>query len=225
MHFEVTERWRSRWPNAVVACMLMTDVPNPERNAALEKRLGEVEQRLRDRYAGIDRVTLRGLPPFAAYERYYKQFGQTYHVWRQIESVATKGKPIPRRAALVEAVFAEELASGILTAVHDAAVTGQAIVADVADGSETMSRFDGSVVRIDAGDMFMRDEAAVLSSIIRGPAAYGMVTPVTTKAVVTVYAPDGIGVEPVRRHLDAIAGTLRLISPDADMAFLEIVSA
>ena len=225
MRFEATDQWRNRWPGAVVACMLVTGAINPERNASLDARLEEIERQLRDRYAGVDRAALRERMPFAAYERYYKQFEQTYHVWRQVESVASKGKPIPRRAALVEAAFAEELASGILTAMHDGDRIGELIVTGVAHGGETMTSYNGKSVQLDKDDMYMRDKTGVLTTVVRGPAAYGMVTPDTTNAVVAVYAPEGIGADAVTRHLDAIAANMRLISPGATVEFREVIVA
>src|SRR5262245_43987392 len=124
LEFEVSSRWRQRWPGAVVGCLVASGVANPEQSASLDDRLEEAERSLRVRYAGFDRAALRALAPFDAYARYYKQFGQNYHVLRQVESVALKDQPIPRRAALVEAAFVEELSNGLLTAMHDADVIG-----------------------------------------------------------------------------------------------------
>ncbi len=225
MRFEATDRWRARWPNAVVACMRVGGVSNPEFSPALDERVRAMERLLRERYAGFDRATLRASPPFSAYERYYREFGQTYHVWRQVESVALNGKPIPRRAALVEAAFAEELSSGLLTALHDSDAIGEAIVTDIATGDEVVTAYNGQQVRLDADDMFMWDDTGVLTSIIEGPAAYGRVTPETTSATVCVYAPAGVGSDAVARHLEAIAENMRLVSPAADVAASEIISA
>lgn len=225
MRFEPSNRWRSMYPGAVVACMLVTGVANPERSPALERRLDEIEQELRERYIGYDRPALRACPPFPAYERYYKQFGQTYHVQHQVESVALKGKPIPRRAALVEAAFAEELSSGILTAMHDGGAIGEAISADVAEGGEELTLYNGKAAVLDSGDMYMRDETGILTSVIRGPAAYGLVTPETTSVAVCIYAPDGVGAPAVHKHLERIAENMRLVSPVAQIDLFEIITA
>jgi DNA/RNA-binding domain of Phe-tRNA-synthetase-like protein len=205
--------------------MLVTGVSNPAQVAALDHRLDEVERALRERYADYDRPALRASSPFAAYERYYRQFGQTYHVHHQVESVALKGKPIPRRAALVEAAFAEELFSGILTAMHNGDAVGTTIVADVAEGHEQMVLYNGKPAVLDSGDMYMRDDSGILTSVIRGPATYGLVAPGTTSVVVCVYAPEGVGAPAVHDHLERIVGNMRLISPEATVELLEIVTA
>ena len=54
-----------------------------------------------------------------AYAAYYERFNKTYHVQLQLESVALKGKSIPRVSALVEAMFMAELENLLLTAGHD----------------------------------------------------------------------------------------------------------
>jgi DNA/RNA-binding domain of Phe-tRNA-synthetase-like protein len=223
MRLEATDRWRLRYPGGVVACMLVTDVSNPERSPALERLLDEIERELRERYGGYDRPALRASPPFAAYGRYYKQFGQTYHVQHQVESVALKGKPIPRRAALVEAAFAEELRSGILTAMHDGDAIGETVVADVAEGNEEMVLYNGKATVLDSGDMYMRDESGILTSVVRGPAAYGLVTSETTRVAVCIYAPDGVGTSLVHEHLERISENMRLISPAAKVELREVI--
>lgn len=225
MPLHATVRWKSRYPGAVVACMVVTQVTNPAQSAALDERLCAIEQALRTRYAGFDRAALRGSAPYAAYDRYYRSFGQTYHVQHQLESVALKGKSIPRRAALVEAGFAEELASGLLTAMHDADTIGDGITVDIASGAESVELYNGTAVQLDEGDMFMRDEVGVLTSVIRGPARYGLVTPETTRVAVCVYAPEGVGRDAVTGHLQAIAATMRLTSPDAEIEMLEVIDA
>lgn len=223
--FAASDRWKERWPGAVVACLVVKNVANPSESAALNDRLLASERDLRARYAGLERAQLRAQAPFDAYTRYYKTFGQNYHVLHQVESVALKGKSIPRRAALVEAAFAEELRSGLLTAMHDADTIGQAILADVATGSEAVTLYNGNSVELDEGDMYMRDERGILTSVLRGPAAYGLVTSETTSVVVCVYAPAGIGADAVARHLDAIAANMRLVAPGAESTLREVIEA
>lgn len=223
--FAVSEQWRKRWPGAVAACMVVTGVTNPAQSPALDDRLASIERDLRARYAGLDRATMRTMPPFDAYDQYYKEFGQNYHVLHQVESVALKNKPIPRRAALVEAAFAEELRSGLLTAMHDAEVIGQDILTDAAEGSESVTLYNGKSVELDEGDMFMRDGNGILTSVIRGPAAYGLVQPDTSSVAVCVYAPAGIGTDAVTKHLESIVGNLRLVDAGARTELLEVIQA
>lgn len=223
--FAVSERWKARWPEASVGCLVVDQVANPAHSPELDERLVTVEQEFRERYAGFDRAQLKASVPFDAFTRYYKSFGQTYHVLHQIESVALKGKPIPRRAALVEAAFAEELRSGLLTAMHDADAIGDAIVTDAATGLETVTLYNGKTATLDEGDMFMRDEQGILTSVVRGPAAYGLVTPETTRVVVCVYAPEGVGSNAVHQHLDAIAANMRLVSENATITLREVIEA
>lgn len=223
--FAVSDRLRNCWPGAVAACLVVDAVSNPAESPALNERLAEIEGDLRERFGGRDRAALRALSPFDAYDRYYKRFGQNYHVLHQVESVALKGKAIPRRAALVEAAFAEELRSGLLTAMHDADVIGSEILTDAAIGSELVALYNGKEVTLDADDMFMRDEHGILTSVIRGPAAYGLVAPDTTSVAVCVYAPPSIGADAVTQHLEAIAANMRLVAPSAEIGFLEVIEA
>lgn len=225
MEFSVSNRFRARYPGAIVGCLAVSGVPNLTHSDALERRVDEVELRLRERSAGLDRAGLRALPPFDRYGEFYRQFGQTYHVLQQVESVGLKGKPIPRRSALVEAVFAEELEHGVLSAIHDAAFIGESLWADVATGGESMVTYAGTERSLRVDDMYIRDETGILSSVLDGPAIRARVEPTTERVVVCVYAPAGVGVELVDRHLDAVAANMHRISSQASADSRSIIVA
>src|SRR5680860_1237703 len=117
--FTCTTAWRERWLGASAGVLFGRGVLNPESHDALDRRLEDTESWLRARYGGMDRAEIRENGILAHYHRYYRSFGQNYHVQHQIESIALKGKSIPRRAALVEIAFKSELCNGLLTGVHD----------------------------------------------------------------------------------------------------------
>jgi DNA/RNA-binding domain of Phe-tRNA-synthetase-like protein len=193
----------------------MRGVANPPVSTALDDAKRALEAELAAQWAGKSRAELRADPVLGVYDAYYRRFGQNYHVQMQIESVALKGKPIPSRAALVEAMFMAELATGILTAVHDLDRIEGDVVVDVATGDEAYVRYDGAEERCKPGDMYMRDDGGVLTSVAQGPTNHGLVTPDTAAAVFCLYAPVGIPVATVEVHLDLIERNVRLISPNA----------
>ncbi|MBF8281343.1 MAG: hypothetical protein HW378_258, partial [Anaerolineales bacterium] len=112
----VSEAWQTNYPGASQGILVMRNVANPEHHPALEKLKTELEEQLRARFAGYDKAALTALPSVQPYVAYYGQFKKTYHVLLQLESVALKGKPLPRVAALVEAMFMAELKNQLLTA-------------------------------------------------------------------------------------------------------------
>jgi DNA/RNA-binding domain of Phe-tRNA-synthetase-like protein len=223
--FRAADDWRSTFPGAFVAALSIRDVANPPTDDMLDAAKRDLEAELAARWAGKTRADIRADPVLAAYDAYYKQFGQNYHVQMQIESVALKGKSIPSRAALVEAMFMAELATGLLTAVHDLdAVTGD-IVAGVTTGDEVYIRYDGVEERCKPGDMFIRDGSGVLTSVIQGPTTHARATPETTNALFCVYAVPGISESLVSDHLDLIERYVRLISPDANVSDRVVIGA
>ena len=163
---------------------------NPERHPALDGRKAELESQLRARFR--DRAELKALDPIPAYTAYYKRFKKTYHVLLQLESVVLKGKPIPRVAALVEAMFMAELKNLMLTAGHDLDAIVTPLRIDVADGSERYVRMNGEEQVLKAGDMYIADAEGIVSCIIYGPDNRTRIRPETERVVFTVYAPPGI---------------------------------
>jgi DNA/RNA-binding domain of Phe-tRNA-synthetase-like protein len=218
----VSETWKTTYPYAAVGILALQGAANPERHPALEARKAALEERLRARYADLDRAALKALPQIAAYAAYYKQFKKTYHLLLQLESVVFDGKPIPRVAALVEAMFMAELDDLLLTAGHDLALVELPLRLDVAEGHERFVNIAGQENVLKPGDMFIADAQGVLSSIVYGSDQRTMIAPNTTQALFTTYAPAGIGAEAVRQHLQHIKENVALVSPDAKVIALEV---
>jgi len=221
----LTEAWKTAYPNASIGILAMRGVANPATCPALETRKVELEAELRERFAGKTRADIKALPEFVAYAAYYKRFKKTYHVQLQLESVALQGKSIPSVAALVETMFMGELKNFLLTAVHDLDVVQPPVRIDVADGSESYVTLNGQSQMLKPGDMFIADAVGVLSSIIYGPDARTQVTPETRNVLFTVYAPESIPSEAVRRHLEDMRDFVHLIAPEAETSELKIYEA
>lgn len=222
---EITDRWRSIFPGAVVGFLAMRGVANPAHHPELEAVKAELERDLRLQYSGLDRKALAALPVFEAYRAYYKPFNKSYHVLQQLESVAFKDRPIPSVAALVEAMFMAELKNGLLTAGHDRQALELPVVVDASFGGETYTLLRGEEQALKPGDMFMADGQGIISSVLYGPDARTRIKPETQEALFAVYAPNGIGQGEVQRHLEDIATYVRVVAPEAEIDLIETYPA
>lgn len=221
----VSGAWRAAYPGAWVGLLSMRGVANPEQHAGLNTEKAELESYLRARYDGCNRAALRALPIMQAYHAYYRRFRKSYHVQLQLESLVLKGKPIPRVAALVEAIFMAELKDLILTAGHDLELVQPPLGIHVSDGTEEFVRIDGQEQVLKAGDMFVADALGVLSSVIYGPNLRSRIRAETQQLLCTAYAPPGIGERTVVDHLQSIQAYVSLIAPEAHVVSLEVHGA
>jgi DNA/RNA-binding domain of Phe-tRNA-synthetase-like protein len=223
--FQVSEAWKSAYPGAAVGALALRDVANPEHHVALDQRKEALEQALRARWAGQDRKALNVLPTFQAYGAYYARFRKTYHVLLQMESVALKGRPLPRAAALVEAMFMAELKNQLLTAGHDVATLDLPVTVDIATGQESYLTLSGKEQTLAAGDMYIRDGQGVISSIIYGPDRRTPISPATRRVLFTVYAPPGITPSMIQEHLDDMRDNVLLVAPEATVEMSQVYEA
>ena len=223
--FQVSDNWKSLYPNAHVGVLAMREVSNPPSHAELDQRKIALEQDLRSRYADQDRAALVQLPILQAYAAYYRRFKKTYHVQLQLESIVFKGKSIPSVAALVEAMFMAEIKNLLLTAGHDLDLLQLPLTLDVAHGDERYTLLRGQEQELKADDMFIRDGAGVISSIIYGPDQRTAINAQTRSVVFTVYAPDGIADETVANHLRDLQANVLLIAPGAHTELLQVFGA
>lgn len=225
MQLTVTDAWRTAYPAASAGVLVMRNVTNPVTAPALDERKTELEQMLRARCADRQSDWVKTDPVLSAYQAYYRRFKKTYHVAHQVRSVACEGKLIPNRAALVEAMFMAELATGLLTAGHDLAALNGEPRLDVATGDEVYVLLGGAEQTTKPGDMLIADAAGVISSVIYGPDQRTAIRPETTEVIFTTYAPVGVDRDMVREHLSEIERNVRLIAPEAEVEISEIVPA
>ena len=222
---EVDPSWREAHPGATVGLIAMRGVTNPASNDSLNDLAATLESDVRSRLESADRETIRAIPPLPAYAAYYKRWGQRYHVAMQLESVAQKGKALPRVAALVEAMFIAELRNLLLTAGHDLDAPELAMRLTVGTG-EPFRAPNGQETSVKPGDMVIADaRGRVLSAIITGPSDVARIGPKTTAALFYANAPPGVDPALDDAHIDDIERNVRLISPEAIVVAREIVTA
>lgn len=222
--FELTTAWKSAFREAHVGLLVMRDVTNPAQNPELEKRKTELEEQLRVQFSGQDRAVLVSHPILQAYNDYYRRFKKTYHVQLQLESIAWKGKSILSVSSLVEAMFMAEVKNLLLTAGHDLDTLHLPLALDISKGDERYILMRGEEQVLKAGDMFIRDQSGVISSIIYGPDRRTQITAETHNVVFTVYAPTGIDKQAVEQHLQDIRKYIMMIEPEAKLELLQVYS-
>lgn len=221
----VDPAWRAAHPGAAVGVLAMRNVHNPASHDALNDLATALEDEVRARFGEMERSDLRNTPPLPAYAAYYKRWGQRYHVGMQFESVAQKGKPLPRVAALVEAMFIAELRNLLLTGGHDLDELELPLRIDAGDGEAFLSPSSAEMT-VKQDDMFIADaQDRVLSAIVTGPSNVARISPKTTAIIVYVYAPPGVDLARIEAHLDEIRRNVRLIAPDAEVVGREIATA
>src|SRR5579859_5461117 len=226
MPFEASDEWRRTFPGACVGCLLMRGVRNAQRHPALDQALVQVQTDLRERHAGADRSVLASLPVVRAYQAHYRPFGQTYHVLRQLESVALKGRDLRSPGGtLVSAMFAAELSSLLLTAGHDVDALAPPLVVDGSKAGDRFVGINGQARELKPGDMLMRDGQGIISAVLNGPDQRTRLSETTTRALFVTYAPAGISPADVRAHLDQIVKHVRLVDPRAEEIERIILSA
>ena len=220
-----TDAWREVHPGAQIGLLEISNVDNNLPAPALEQEKRAIEGRLREKYAGFSRDDFLGLPVMQAYHRYYRKFGYTYHVLLQLESVVLKGKSLPNVSPLVDANFAAELDTLILTAGHDVTHLEAPVLIDVAREGDEIIQMSGNRKDVPAGDMLMRDAMGVACTILRGQDHRSPISKSTTHVLYVSYVPYGVTEEQVKVQLNAVESYVRLFSPECEVEQSKIICA
>lgn len=212
LEIAATEAWRAAHPGATIGLLEVSGLENAGSSSGLNERKRGIETRLRERYRGFTRQDFLALPVMAAYDRYYARFKKTYHVQLQLESLVLKGKPLPAVSPAVDANFAAEVETLILTAGHDVARLRGALTMDVSRAGDQMTLMNGALKALQPGDMIMRDAEGICCSIIYGQDARSPISPETLRALYVAYAPADVAAHSVVSQLQGIVDNLRLFS-------------
>ena len=225
VQIDVTDRWHDTFPGGRVGVLLLANVDNTGRTTPLEARKRETERRLRERFAGFSRADLLELDILKAYRDFYRGFGNTYHVQLQLESVVHKGRSLPSVSPLVDANFAAELETLVLTAGHDAERLEWPLTLGAAQGGEVFTGMNGSRKTLKPNDMMMSDAQGVVCTIICGQDARTPISPATRHALYVAYAPPGVPPGAVEQQLNAVYENVRLFAPEAVRELLTVYVA
>ena len=209
-----TSQWKSAHPSALIGLLELSNVDNAHPAPELETLKRETEASLRTRYQSFSRQDFVSLPIMAAYKKYYQGFKKTYHVLQQVESVALKGKNLPKVSPLVDANFIAEMETFVLTAGHDVAKLAKPILIDVSREGDQINQMNGATKPMRVGDMIMRDASGVSCSIIYGQDNRSPIMPQTSHVLYVAYAPVGVSAKAVNTQLGKIEMLVRIVSPD-----------
>ena len=218
----VTDRWKQKYPGAVVGVLAMRGVQNPESHPAVNALKKKKEEELRTRFAGQDRAALKNLDVIKAYEAYYGMFDKTYHVLPQLESIALKGKSFASVGSLVQVMFVAEVGNLLLTAGHVLDRMALPLTLDIAEGTESYTLYNGKQQTPKADDMMISDALGITSSILHGPDQRTRINAGTKNVLFAAYAPVGIGEQAMRNHLEELRDGALLIAPTATTEALEV---
>lgn len=220
-----TQTWHTAHAGGGIGLLELSGIQQPACSPELEQRKREIEQRLRQRYAGFTRRDFLNLPTMAAYDRYYRHFDKTYHVLLQVESIVLKGKPLPQVLPLVDAAFMAEVETHVLTASHDADRLSMPVVMDVSRPGDQIVQLSGTTKAIRPGDMVMRDANGLSCSILYGQDNRSPVQTATTHVLYVMYLPPGVPVEAVQLQFQTILENIRLFTPQVTIENQQFVLA
>jgi len=218
----ISKKIKTIYPEALLGILAIRNVCNPNQHEELNRCKLDLENNLREKYAGLDKAYLKNMEPIKTYGDYYKRFKKTYHVLLQLESIIFKNKSIPKVASLVEAMFMAELKNLLLTAGHDLDAIDLPIKLEVSSGGEKYIQLNGQEKELIPNDMMVSDLQGVTSSIIYGPDKRTQIKPDTRNVLFVVYAPPGIEKPRILQHLQDIQNYVHIIAPKSEVELLKV---
>lgn len=223
LKINISGRFAQEYPGASIGFLAVENIFPEPGTSILENTKRAIIDDLRHQFT--DRESLKNNPVIQAYARYYARFKKSYHVLGQLESALFNNRPLPSGFPLLESIFAVELKTLLLTAVHDLEGLQFPLEIGIATGEEQYTTLRGKPQLLKPGDMLIRDQTGVISSVIYGPDQRTSIKPSTTGVLVAVYAPNGICRELIAAHAGFVLEILLSLSPGARIIQRDILPA
>jgi len=200
--------------NCMIGILIISNINSSGNITALEVHKKNIESNIVKKYGPMTRKELKNLYPIDKYVSYYKNFGYTYHVLPQVESIA-KGKLIPSISPIVTSMFMAEIKNMVLSAGHDLDLIKFPLILDTSSKDESYIGMSGKLISTVENDFIIKDSENIMSSILKGPDKRTAINKNTKNALFAAYAPDGISADTLHDHLNDIELFIKTFSPDA----------
>ena len=116
---------------------------------------------------------------------------------------------------LVDAGFAAELETLVLTAAHDVATLVGSIEVDATVDGAPFTQMNGKSRALPGNDMLMRDAQGTICTIIYGQDDRTPVTPATRQVLYVSYCPAGISAPTIQQHHNVLKRNVAHVAPKA----------
>jgi DNA/RNA-binding domain of Phe-tRNA-synthetase-like protein len=196
---------RATYPGWSLGTLELEGLLPREKNPAFLSEIEGIEETLKAKYGGMGRKDIAASEAARGYAEHFSRAGKAYPVVLQAEAVASKGRRLSMPDRLVQAMFASELESMILTAGHDADAIRGPLELGLADGIEPMPTLGGENKLPPAGDLVMKDSLGIIASVLLGPDSRTPVGPETERVLFVVYAPPEVAPGRIEVHMDRLS--------------------
>jgi len=192
------------YPGAMFGGLIVKNLSN-KKTSSLERSKRSLEKEIRENYPEpvCD-------PMVKNYETYYKQWGKTYPIKFQIETIKKGGK-FPKVSALVDSMFLAELQNRILTSGHSLDEIKEPLFFDLANEGEEYLKLNGKKQVLNNRDIVLRDGDDVLASILYGPARRTSISLNTSNVLYFAWCPYSIDEDLLEQHLFDIVAYLQTV--------------
>lgn len=214
-----------RHPQTIMGIMKVEGLDTATDVAAWNELKARELDAFRTAHHAYDRKKALTEPPISGYAEYYKQFKKTYPVLLQRESVLLKGGTIKSPCLAVETMFMAEVKHGLLVAGHDAQYFSGDCCVGLAVGGESFTVVSGKERTMKAGDLYLQDGGAVLSSVLEGQDYTSRLTAHSAAAVYCAYGLYGVTAGQMAVLFDDLTRYLASACPQAVAGTPQITQA
>ena len=204
MKVNLTDKLKTRYPQATFGSLIIKEIPNSKKNDTLEEPKRSLEQKIREGQIDIDKDDI-----IKNYNSYFGKWKKTYPLKFQLETIKQGGR-FPQASLLVDSMFLAELKNRILTSGHDLDEIKGNLIFDISKEGEQYLKLNGEIQKLKKDDIILKDQKGILASILFGPAKRTSISLKTKNVLYFAWCPYEIKEKVVAAHLNDIVSNLKL---------------
>ena len=211
------------YPKAKFGSMIVSGIPSITERSIMNHIVDTEIEQIKLKHSKYQRQAALSTEPLCHYATYFRRHKKSYPVLGQLESVLLKGKSIPPVGVPIETMFLAEIKNLLLTAGHDLDSIKGTLSINVATECISYTGLSGKEQQLVNHDLYLSDEAGVLSSVLNGPDYRTKITESTRNAFYFVYGVEGITETLIQEHLNTIFVYLSQAAKGVELQSIEVV--
>jgi len=204
MKVNLTDKLKTRYPQATFGSLIIKEIPNRKKNDILEEKKLSLEQKIKRGQIDANKDDI-----IKNYNGYFKKWKKTYPLRFQLETIKRGGK-FPQISLLVDSMFLAELKNRILTSGHDLDEIKGNLIFDISKEAKEYLKLNGQTQKLKKDDIILKDQKGILASILYGPAKRTSISLKTKNVLYFAWCPYQIKEGVMVNHLNDIVSSLKL---------------
>ena len=203
---KITKELLKKYPNVSFKGIIVSNIENKKKDEFLEKEKEKIVQNLQKVIKNPSEIKI-----IKAYNKFFKKWNKTVPIEYQLNTTIKNGK-IPIQSTLKDALFMVEMKHQCMISGHDLDALKEEIIFDINQHDNDFENIQGKIESLPPGDIILRDNEQVLTSLLHGPGYDDKIEKDTKNVLYLFWYFDKIAEKESNKYLKELSNYIKHVS-------------